>query len=233
MSISESDMVDAGEYALGLDAGTDRRRFETALLDDPELANAVWEWEETFRPLADALRARVAPRRVWSGIEARLFGRDVAAERRGRRAVAFWRDLSMLFATLAVLGVAGIALVIVRPDLVGIETAPREDWISAIVRLDGTIALARLDDDGRLIAEPVSPEALDRSAELWLVPETGNPVSLGLLDPETRSVLIIPPEAAGLINASTDFVVTSEPQGGSPTGQPTGERLGSGSLTRI
>ncbi|ORE95446.1 anti-sigma factor [Acuticoccus yangtzensis] len=234
MSISDSDRVDAGEYALGLEDAADRRRFEVALIDDPELAGVVWHWEETFRPLAGALRPRKAPARVWRAITARLFGADDAALRKMRRAAVFWRDTAI--AVMALFGVAAACLVavVVRPDLAGIGgPAGAEDWIATIVRLDGTIALARLSDDGRLVAEPVPPEIAQRAAELWLVPASGSPVSLGLLAPDGRSQISVPADAVRLIDSSTEFVVTSEPEGGSPSGQPTGARLGSGALTRI
>ena len=234
MSLSDGDHIDAGEYALGLEANPERRRFEAGLIDDPELSQAVWNWEERFRPLADALRPRPAPRRVWRAVASRLFGADERAMRKARRAIAFWRDAALVFMTVAGITAASLVVIVVRPDLVGLGGGPRaEDWIAAIVRLDGTIALARVDDEGRLVAEPVPTVGPDRSAELWLVPPSGVPVSLGLLDAVQRSHLALPPEAFDLMDASAEFVVTSEPAGGSPTGQPTGERLGSGSLTQI
>ncbi|RAI01050.1 hypothetical protein DLJ53_17695 [Acuticoccus sediminis] len=232
MSISESDRIDAGEYALGLEEGSERRRFEAALIDDPELSQAVWSWEEEFRPLADGLRPRSAPSRVWRAITARLFGADEKVLRQARRAVAFWRDAALLFMAASGIAVACLVVTVMRPDLLGV-TAPEQDWIAAIVRLDGTIALARVDDDGQLVVEPVSPGAEQRVAELWVVPASGTPMSLGVLDRSERSHMSLPEGAANMIDATSEFVVTSEPMGGSPTGQPTGERLGSGSLTRI
>ncbi len=233
MSISDSDRIDAGEYALGLEDNSERRRFEAALIDDPELSQAVWSWEESFRPFADALRPRPAPARVWRAITQRLFGADERAQRKARRAIRFWRDATFVFMSASAIAAACLVLVAVRPDLVGLGGARGEDWVAAIVRLDGSIALARLDEQGRLVAEAVPTVAEQRSAELWLVPASGAPLSLGLLDPSGRSRLSVPREALDLIDADADFVVTSEPEGGSPTGQPTGEHIGSGSLTQI
>lgn len=52
--------------------------------------------------------------------------------------------------------------------------------------------------------------------ELWIIAPNANPVSLGLL--QDRPLVVTYPEPpAGFV-----FAVSVEPEGGSPTGQPTG-----------
>lgn len=235
MSISDSDRVDAGEYALALEEADERRRFEAALIDDPELSQAVWSWEESFRPLADAVRPRPAPSRVWRSITARLFGADLEMQRKMRRATAFWRDAALTFMSATAVAAACLVVVVARPELVGGDFDDSLDphWVAALVRLDGSIALVRVADNGHLIAEPMNPNDPARDSQLWLVSASGDPVSLGLLEEEQRSDFALPQGAVQRINVGAQFVVTSEPEGGSPTGQPTGQAIGSGSLTRI
>lgn len=234
MSISDSDRIDAGEYALALEEAAERRRFEAALIDDPELSEAVWRWEESFRPLADAVRPRRAPARVWRSINARLFGADLDLQRKMRRAAAFWRDAALMFMSATAVAAACLVVVVTRPEAVGLDFDDLDPhWVSAIVRLDGSIALVRVADDGELLAEPFHPGDPTRDSQLWLVTGTGNPLPLGLMAEEQRSNFDLPQGAVQLIQAGSQFVVTSEPEGGSPTGQPTGQTIGSGALTRI
>lgn len=238
MTTSEAERIDAAEYALGLGEPDERRLFETALLDDPDLADAVWEWEEAFRPLADAVRPRAAPARGWRGIETRLFAREADTRRAVRRAVSFWRAASALFLALTVTTAAALVVAVVRPDLVRpdllqADQAPVQDWIAAIVRADGTVALAKIGQDGNLVAEPFPAADGDREPELWLVPQQGSPVSMGILRASGRVNLAVPQAAFPLLGPTAQFVVTAEPPGGSPTGAPTGPALGSGALTRI
>ena len=86
------------------------------------------------------------------------------------------------------------------------------------------VATAHLSKDGRtfvlhtdrpLIAGPA------QSYELWLIPANGKPVSvavLGSLDARFE----LPPMHRGRLLPGAQLAVSTEPAGGSPTGQPTG-----------
>ncbi|WP_420393418.1 anti-sigma factor [Acuticoccus sp.] len=232
MTMTDGDRLDAGAYALALDDGSERARFEAALLDDPELAEAVWMWEERLRPLGEAVPRRRVPARVWRGVESRLFGDELSARRRERRAVSFWRSFAMLFVGLSLAGLAAIAVLVARPDLLGLDGARRAggEWIAPIVRLDGTIALLKVEPDGTLVVEPFPVLGPDEDAQIWLVPTSGDPVSLGVVTEDGRTRASVPRAAVERLDPSAEVVVTAEPPGGSPTGGPTGRRLGSGSL---
>lgn len=221
--------IDAIEYVLALDGRDDRRRFEAELLDDPGLAAAVWTAEEQLRPLAEAIANRPVRGRVWQGIEARAFGRERKAQQRAQRAASFWRSLAQTFGVAAFASTAVLLVVLARPDLVSV---PQPQWVAGIVRPDGTIALARVREDGRLVAQPFPVDDVG-SAELWLVTASAAPVSVALLATTAPTDIDLAPDVARRLEQGATLVITLEPAGGSPTGQPTGPRLGAGSLAQI
>jgi anti-sigma-K factor RskA len=83
----------------------------------------------------------------------------------------------------------------------------------------------------RPISAPPLPS--DRSFELWLVPSTGTPVSLGLLSGERATVLDLGPALRRRLLPDSLLAVSIEPSGGSRTGAPTGPVVYSGRLTSL
>jgi quercetin dioxygenase-like cupin family protein len=69
---SEEKLERAAEYALGTLAGDDRRRVEIDMPGDPDLAQAVAEWEQRLAPLALDVCEEIPPDAVWTAITARL-----------------------------------------------------------------------------------------------------------------------------------------------------------------
>ena len=72
-----------------------------------------------------------------------------------------------------------------------------------------------------------------RSMELWLIPQGGKPASLGLISAGQPVQLNLPPELLKQVGSGATLAVSLEPLGGSPTGQPTGEVIAHGSLSRL
>jgi anti-sigma-K factor RskA len=73
----------------------------------------------------------------------------------------------------------------------------------------------------------------ERVRQLWLIPEGGTPISLGLVAPEGVQRRVIAAEVAARFAAGATIAVSDEPSGGSPTGQPTGAVLAAGSLGTV
>jgi anti-sigma-K factor RskA len=65
-----------------------------------------------------------------------------------------------------------------------------------------------------------------KSLELWILPPSGNPRSLGIIPGGQISLPLDRQAAADLARGA--LAVSLEPAGGSPTGQPTGPVLYSG-----
>lgn len=79
----------------------------------------------------------------------------------------------------------------------------------------------------QLRVTPLQPVAIgaNNSLQLWLIPAGQQPVSLGLLNVQETTQLKL---AARDTLKNAVIAVSLEPQGGSPTGQPTGPVLYSG-----
>lgn len=222
---------DAVEYVLGLMDAEERRAFEIALLDDPELADAVWRAEEAFVPLARALPPRRPPAGLFRKVERRTFGAAVAPRRTGSRfEVSLWRGATTFFFTTTVAALTLAVIFAARPDLV---TEPRPELVAGIVTGGGEVLLARVRQDGTLAVSALPRIDTDTSRELWLVPEDGAPRSLGLLDTAEPRVFPLPPQVREELGRGASLAVSIEPPGGSPTGAPTGEIIGVGPLTEI
>jgi anti-sigma-K factor RskA len=90
--------------------------------------------------------------------------------------------------------------------------------------------IASISGDGRaLVTRPllnVSVEA-NRVLELWAVPPSGAPRSLGLISAAGATVV----KKGKLLDGTAALAVSLEPTGGSPTGAPTGPILFVGKLT--
>jgi anti-sigma-K factor RskA len=68
----------------------------------------------------------------------------------------------------------------------------------------------------------------EASLELWAVPANGNPKSLGLIPSVDRAAIRLGAAADQSLADVPALAVSLEPQGGSPTGAPTGPVLYSG-----
>ena len=221
----------AADYVLGVlsVAETDAVRAEIA--DDPRMEQAVARWEALLAPLAQALPPEPPPPYLWARIEAELSVREFARAsvappppRPLLHRIRFWRGATGGMALVAA-AFALLWLLPVKPPAVHYAAAiapasgPAAGWL-AETRPDGTLVLTAL-------AATENPAG--KSLELWGLPAGATkPVSLGVL-PATGSTIV---PAGALPREHLQLLVSLEPAGGSPTGQPTGPVLYAGSLTR-
>ena len=231
MSASDIQNADAEpvEYVLGLMDPAERKAFERDLLDDPDLAAEVWSWEERFAPMAQALPEHSAPRGSYRRLSASLFGDE---ERTPARRSTMGRDLAYLFGTIAAAAVAALVVFIQVPGLLGPDRAPTNALFSAaIVENDGSIVLAVVDRTGVIAVQPLTVRP-SGSAELWLVTNERDPVSMGLLDAADGARLTVPDDLRPLLSEAR-FVVTAEPTGGSVPGTAPGPAIAAGPLVEF
>jgi anti-sigma-K factor RskA len=220
----------AAEYALGTLSSRARARMRRAALADAAVAQAIADWERRLSGLADGVPGTAPPARVWTGIVSRLglAGNAASAEGSWWTRVAFWRAFALAsFAGLIALGIAQY------------NGAPAKgaDIVVVMGGQDAKPVLVAASAPGESImrVKAVTPIAIpgDRSLELWMVPGKGNPISMGLLNPNGTATLTLRAPAGTLLADMTALAVSLEPAGGSPTGRATGPILYSGPIVRI
>jgi len=215
----------AAEYVLGALPPEQARAVEALALADPAVAASLQAWEARLAPLADLVPPVQPPRELWRRLALAAGLEDDRGRRRQVyspakrfwRSVGLWRGLT-LGATAAA---AALAFVLLRPA----EAQP--DLLAALSPsgTPGATFLVRIGPDGAavIVAAALPAAAPGRDLELWaLAPGAAAPVSLGVL-PGTGRARLRAPATAG-----TQLLVSQEPAGGSPTGQPTGPVVYSG-----
>ncbi|HEY1992504.1 MAG TPA: anti-sigma factor [Gammaproteobacteria bacterium] len=214
----------AGEYALGLLRGAARGRFERLLMDSPELAAEVAAWEGRFAAWALGLRPLDPP----GYVEWRLMGRLRAESRpRGERLRnTFWRSWAVAATiVLAVVIVTEKSVPPVRQQAA--EFALVSDAKGAPLWLISVHPEADRLDMKALAPNPAPP---GKSYELWMLPEGGKPVPMGLMNPSGEKSETLRAELLQRLAQAKALAISLEPEGGSPTGQPTGPVLWVASL---
>jgi anti-sigma-K factor RskA len=229
---AEPDDLDlrAAEYVLGLLTPVEAEETRRALTQSDELARAVAHWESLLMPLAGALQPEPPPPLIWQRLEAELGVRQFAQasitpfpSRPLLGRIGFWRGATAAAGALA----ACLALLLLRTP----PTGPH--YAAAIAPMQGPAAtwLAETRPDGVLVVSALGQTArpAGKDLELWaLAPGATKPVSLGVLPVSGTPVVV----AATLPRDRLQLLVSVEPAGGSPSGQPTGPVLYAGTLTK-
>lgn len=217
----------AAEYVLGTLRGPARRRMAALLPAHPALRRAVDAWQNRLMSLSVGVTPVQPSQQVWRTIEQRLFGS--AADRTARR--GWWQRLGLWQGGFALATVAALALALllaqprpVAPPIVIVLSAnPEAQGVTP------ASFVASVTPDGRaLVLKPIAAQApAGRSYELWSVPGSGAPRSLGVVsDAQATTVL-----RARLLDDTAAFAVSLEPSGGSPSGAPTGPIVSVGKLS--
>jgi anti-sigma-K factor RskA len=217
----------AAQYVAGTLRGRARARFEALLPGHPALQRAVLDWQARLMPLTTALPPQTPPARVWQGIQQRLWP-DPAPQPWWQR-LSLWRALS----GTALAGLLGLGVMLANPP-------PAQPPVVVVLQNTGAAnttaaaIVASVSADGRaLVTRTLTPVSMapDRVLELWSVPPTGNPQSMGLIAADGLTVLRRERLPANLLQGGTSALAVSvEPPGGSPTGVPTGPVVFAGKL---
>jgi anti-sigma-K factor RskA len=212
----------AGEYVLGTLEGEARREVEAALPAHVGLRAAIADWEERLHGLAANVAPADPPAQSWDRIASRLGASPVALASSSQRSSArLWRGATALAsAVAALLLVYIVAAPTSGPSYVAVLHAPQEQG-AAWVATAGAAGLL-------LHAVAVSSAPSERSYELWAIaPGAKQPQSLGVIPPDGRLSLGTLPAT---IHDGAVLAISIEPKSGSPTGQPTGPIVFTGTL---
>lgn len=212
----------AADYAIGLMPSTARRRFESLLLDDPNLRAEVAQWQESLVGLTTELRPEPVPERVWQHIVARIEPQHLHVPK--KRSFWNWMRVAAVACSLLVAIIIGV-----------IYTRDKPDFNATLVANDQQPALTVQAFERYLKVEPVAVASVDpgRSLELWAIPLDGVPVSLGVIPDDGKGRVDLSDAQRKLLSGQTTMAITLEPKGGSPSGKPTGPILYKGQLASL
>lgn len=210
----------AAEYVLGTLRGAARARLERWRASSPALEQRCVYWEERLLPLLRGTRPVQPPAQLWRGIQQRL-NLPVTASR-----APPWRNFALAASVLLVLAVGALF------HWRSVTPGSRME-VASIATPTGTVLwqveiLGREGQARRLDVQAAAGAArpAGHDYELWALPKGGKPVSLGLLPYATaaaaRPLTAVQQQA---LAGAAQLAVSIEPQGGSPTGQPTGAVL--------
>ena len=238
------DSLLAAEYVLGVLDAPARRAFADRLAREAALAREVAAWQRRLAPMLDAFEEVAPPLGLWPRIRTHV-GLSPAPgasppvplwER-----LAFWRGI----------GAAGVAAT--AACLLALVLLPRQ-WSSRVpeahsplphpLRLVATASndagepmlMAAVDDDAcTMVVMPLRAAWVPagKVAEFWLLAADGRPHALGLGDRAPMQAITVPAALRNDMLALATLAVSLEPQGGSPTGAPTGDVIAQGRLTRL
>ena len=220
----------AAECALGTLDESETRAAQSLYESDTVFAREVEAWRERLALLDRSAVPVAPPARLLPEILKRI-GRsaisDTAPVLRLRRELVFWRGataaLAALAAALLIYFTAGSRLPVQPQTFVAVLQANGKEpaFLAAVDVSHHVIAIRRLS----------APPAEQHSYELWALGAGRKaPQSLGVVD----AVAKIPTDRlrkfGGAALRDTTFAISLEPQGGSPTGAPTGPVLFVGKL---
>lgn len=220
----------AAEFAIGTLSADEQREAEVLLASDAAFASMVKAWERRLIPLALALEPIEAPPRIRGAVM-----KAIAGDAPGAETVVSWKRKASAW-RLATVGASAIAASLAAFILVGKPQGPATDQrYVAVLQAEGpgpaflaSIDLANGSISVRTMGAVAQP---GKSYELWAVGGgRDKPQSLGVIDASFR----IPSSKLGKIDPAvlneTLFAVSLEPEGGSPTSQPTGPVMFTGKL---
>lgn len=216
----------AAEYVLGtLDVET-RGKLQRLMVTSDRARKAVWRWERDLNALGASLNDVQPSPRVWQRIEATLglgsltvvdAGANEPGQPRANQTRTPFAARRLVWPAIA----AALVLIMVSWNTwQAPQPAPTQ---IAVIQDASARALwsVNLTDNSLMVTSTRQVTAsTERDYELWLVAADGRaPVSLGLL-PEAGQRQLARNALFDEVEVSV-LAVSREPEGGSPTGQPT------------
>jgi anti-sigma-K factor RskA len=226
--LDAEDSVKAAEYALGVLQGQARQDFARRLPKVPSLAAAVRQWDEHFVALADDIAPVEPPHHVQAALERRLFETQAWSEKTSLwNSLWFWRGVA----------IASVAAVVTLGawNFNSSQFQPASALVAQVVGETNTVKVVAYYDESKgelRLNRTEGTAASGRSFELWLIAGQNAPVSLGVLPAETTAKFVVPASLRAKVKGGV-LAISDEPQGGSPTGAPTGAVLATGPLTAV
>lgn len=217
------------EYAIGVLPHAERLTFQKTLETDPTLRERLRDWEEQLSGQADVIEPASAPEAIFTSAEERLFG--------AKKPTSGWVENLKNWRLPALASAVALLLVgLIFWNDARINEGSDTMYLADITNQSYEIQVVGIFDPEtsefhlrRLVgvAEP------NRDFELWLIDGDAAPVSLGVMPSNAiKSVVKVRPELSDALLRGL-LAISDEPQGGSPTGQPTGAVLATGKIIKV
>ncbi|WP_225032848.1 MULTISPECIES: anti-sigma factor domain-containing protein [Paraburkholderia] len=224
------------EYVLGVLSDEERREIELALQQEAGMAESLARWQARLMPLNEDVAEVMPPSHVWDRLQAQL-GWTRTGHRAGLwNSLLFWRWTGLA----SVVAACALAIVLTRTVMLHEAEAPRAgaQYLVATLERQGAGAAWTATVDAQHAQIVVVPPrdfviAAHHSTQMWMIPPGSKPVSLGVIDPQRPTIVHVARDRLQQLGAQTTLAVSLEPQGGSPTGQPTGPVLAAGRVEGI
>ncbi|KJV32060.1 anti-sigma factor [Luteibacter yeojuensis] len=231
---NDKDNLRYAEYVLGLLDADARAAVAAEVAAQPEAGAAVARWQAWLAPLAVEVPAVEPPAHAWPAIQQRL-GLAGAARPRLWDSLALWRWIGVGASAVAA---CLVVLTATRPGAppapAPAAQAPAVVMVSTLAGDNGQAAWTATMDVQRaeLTLVPATPQPLaaGRDTELWLIPQGGAPVAVGVFPSADGKRFSLPRALVDRLGPTAVLAVSVEPAGGSPTGQPTGPVVAKGSI---
>lgn len=233
--MNEHDDIDglAAEYVLGTLDASERASVAARRQRDAALNRAIVDWERRLAPLNNAIRDVAPPAGTFAKIEQRLSKTGPTAGS-GQIVVDLTRRLK-IWRTTALAASALAASLILTLGALQYAPKPKAKNLVAVLQKDATspafLVSVNVDDRVMTVRPIAAKHEAGKSFELWIIHDSlGQPKSLGVID-EAQ-----PTKGATLASYKTDviegstYAVTLEPEGGSPSGAPTGPVVFAGKM---
>jgi anti-sigma-K factor RskA len=237
LSEAERESALAAEHALGLLVAEERAAAERREREDGRFAAEVERWHHRLAGWLQDVPAEAPPERVWSNIEQAVAPAAVRELRREGVLGQLWVWRTATAGALALAAALSVVVWTSRPEPEPAPVTPQlaERRGAVLASNEGQPAfIATLESDGRVLITALEPVALDpdHSLELWLVPQAGAPLSLGLVETARTTVLVVPPEMHQTARTAPALALSLEPAGGSPGEAASGPLVYQGPLSK-
>ena len=233
--MTRSDDIEAlaAEYVLGTLDMEERAMVAARRQREADLDAAISDWERRLSPLTDAVPSVAPGPEVWRRIEKQIAGAAGGSAGAGNivdltRKLKFWRRSAIAASAIAASLVLAVGLREMTP-------APKSKNLVAVLQKDAQSPafLVSVDVDNKMMTvRPVAAQhEKGKSYELWIVHDSlGAPKSLGVIDdPGMMQRPTLASYKRDVIETAT-LAVSLEPEGGSPTGAPTGPVVFAGKM---
>lgn len=220
----------AAEYVLGVLPAAERQAAAARIDTDAAFARLVETWQKRLSPLDGSYGEVEPPASAKAALDARLFADRKQTSKPGlMQSLAFWR-------LIAAAAIAALLIVIALPMLQGPGEPPTQRLVASLTSEETDVRYLVVYDAqaGEIgLSHVTGDRAAGRDFELWAIEGDNAPVSLGVIPVGASVRLAVASAHRDLIDTGVLFAISLEPEGGSPTSQPTGPVVAAGDLRTI